>query len=78
MINNATVRPAVPDMAWVRSFRCGPDGQNCVELNFAQQGQVRIRDSKSREFVTFGRQAWRAFRGGMAGQMCGVVRWQAE
>jgi hypothetical protein len=41
MNNNAT-RPT-RGKAWVRSFRCGPDGQNCVELNFAQWRQVSIR-----------------------------------
>jgi hypothetical protein len=61
MDNNAAVWPAVLDEVWARSFRCGPDGQNCVELDFTRHSHVRISDSKSREFVTFGRRAWRAF-----------------
>jgi hypothetical protein len=71
MNNNSTVRQAVPNVAWVRSFRCGPDGQNCVELTFVRWRQVRIRDSKSREVVTFGWRAWRVFLRGLASR-CGV------
>jgi hypothetical protein len=67
MNNNATARPAVADTVWLRSFQCGPDGQNCVELGFTPHRQIRIRDSKSRRFVTFGRRAWQTFLGVQTG-----------
>jgi hypothetical protein len=63
--NNGTVRTAAPGRAWVRPYSCGPDGQNCVELNVAHPGQVRIRDSKSRRVLMFEPRAWRAFLGSL-------------
>jgi hypothetical protein len=44
---------------WVRSSRCGPTGDNCVEVNLGQP-LIGVRDSKvgDRAFLSFAPEQW--------------------
>ncbi|GGL54927.1 DUF397 domain-containing protein [Planomonospora parontospora] len=60
--------PASPDKfpMWRKSRRSGGDG-NCVEVAFAADGTVGVRDSKDRSgpHLEFTRSEWEAFTGGV-------------
>jgi hypothetical protein len=60
--------PANPDKFtnWRKSRRSGGDG-NCVEVAFATDGAVGVRDSKDRSgpYLEFTRAEWQAFIGGV-------------
>jgi Domain of unknown function (DUF397) len=58
---DARNEPVYPARAWVRADRCGPNGGNCVELNYEHPTLVGVRDSKSTELLNFHRNAWTAF-----------------
>jgi hypothetical protein len=47
---------------WVRSSRCGPTGDNCVEVNLGP-ALIGVRDSKAgdRARLFFAREHWTAF-----------------
>lgn len=49
-------------MQWVRSSRCGPTGDNCVEVDLGRP-VVRVRDSKGGDpaLLTFAHEQWTAF-----------------
>jgi hypothetical protein len=51
---------------WRKSSRSGGDG-NCVEVAFAADGTVGVRDSKNRSgpHLEFTADEWRAFLGGV-------------
>ena len=61
-MNATTRRPTFSDDGWVRSSRCGPSGNNCVELN-GNHGFVGVRDSKSAGagILIFDRREWATF-----------------
>ena len=60
---NTSVQAEVgyPDDAWVRSTFCGPNGQNCVEVNYAVLARVGVRDSKSGSVLAIDHVRWSAF-----------------
>lgn len=62
-MNTTTRRPTFSDDGWVRARRCGPSGNNCVELNHTDRGLVGVRDSKSdgTEILIFNRREWLGF-----------------
>jgi len=53
-------------LTWRKSTRSS-GGDNCVEVSFAPNGSVGIRDSKNREkaVLVFTATEWRAFTGGV-------------
>ncbi len=52
---------------WKRSRRSGSGGDNCVEVAFAAEGAVGVRDSKNPTgpVLEFTRSEWQAFTGGV-------------
>jgi hypothetical protein len=46
---------------WVRSTFCGPNGQNCVEVNHGVRARVGVRDSKSGNVLAVDRDRWSWF-----------------
>ncbi|MPZ84032.1 MAG: DUF397 domain-containing protein [Actinophytocola sp.] len=65
-MNITTRRPTFSDDGWVRASRCGPSGNNCVELNHGDHGDhgvVGVRDSKSGggEILIFSSREWIGF-----------------
>lgn len=61
---NASDRAAgFPLSGWTRAARCGPDGGNCVEVNFSVAGLVAIRSSKQpcSPLLLINAHEWRCF-----------------
>lgn len=48
---------------WDRAAACGPDGGNCVEVNFSVAGHVAVRDSKRYQspVLVFHDYEWQSF-----------------
>ncbi|MGH3907537.1 MAG: DUF397 domain-containing protein [Pseudonocardiaceae bacterium] len=48
---------------WKPASACGPDGGNCVEVNFSVAGLVAVRDSKPPRspILVFDDHEWRSF-----------------
>jgi Domain of unknown function (DUF397) len=55
-----------PAWRWIRSSRCSPSGDNCVEVGFGQS-LVGVRDTKAgyRAPLFFSPAQWRAFLAGV-------------
>lgn len=53
-----------PAWQWVRSSRCSPSGDNCVEVGLGHP-LVGVRDSKAGDRLTFPAAPWRAFLTGV-------------
>jgi hypothetical protein len=50
---------------WIRSSRCGPKGDNCVEIGFGgAPGKIHVRDTKAARtgtILTFAPESWALF-----------------
>lgn len=50
---------------WIRSSRCGPTGDNCVEIGLGGGlGKIHVRDTKAARpttILTFAPESWTAF-----------------
>jgi len=59
--NTDNTTPTYTERAWLRARRCGPNGGNCVELNYSHRGRVGVRDSKGKLILNFRRRGWITF-----------------